>query len=57
MVDIEGGEELKKSRDIQKKITNPFSHEELHVLVRLPLLRHFIHIERLLQDLGDSKNE
>ena len=43
--------------DVHKKIKHTISHESFHILVRLPLLRCFVHLNRLLQRLSDSKHQ
>ena len=49
--------ERSENRDVHKEIKNTISHESFHVPVRLPLLRCFVHVNRLLQCLNDSKNQ
>lgn len=43
--------------DVREEINNPVSHELIHVPIRLPLFRCFVHIHRLPQGLHDSENQ
>jgi len=47
----------RKRGDLHKEINNSISHKLLHVLVRLPLLGCFVHLNQWLQGWDESKNQ
>jgi len=47
----------KKAVDVREEINDSVLHEKLHVPVGLPLLCCLVHLNRLLQCLGERENQ